>query len=151
MLDHCLNYVKSKYEKYKGYSDTITPKVQEHHRQTTATSTSLEIRDNAKVTFTREAFLENPNNKEQLVKLLCARLEKCFSAIQCKGGADVSIVKSGIEFVDVGKNVVVVHCVKRVRIRSYSGPQFSRIQTEYGEILPISPYSVRMRGKCGPE
>ena len=79
---------------FDGYSDTITPKVQEHHRRTTATSTSLEIRDNTKVTFTREAFLGNPNNKEQLVKLLCARLEKGFSAIQWKGGADVSTVKS---------------------------------------------------------
>ena len=37
------------------------------------------------------------------------------------------------------------HCVKRVRIRSYSGPHFSRIRTKYGEILRISPYSVRMR------
>ena len=37
------------------------------------------------------------------------------------------------------------HCIKRVRIRSYSGPHFSRIRTEYGETLRISPYSVRMR------
>ena len=39
------------------------------------------------------------------------------------------------------------HCVKSVRIRSYSGPHFSRlcrIRTEYGEILRISLYSVRM-------
>ena len=28
---------------------------------------------------------------------------------------------------------------------------FFRIQTEYGEIRSISPYSVRMRVKCGPE
>ena len=33
-------------------------------------------------------------------------------------------------------------------------PAFSRIRTEYGEILRIAQYSVRMRenaGKCGPE
>ena len=37
-----------------------------------------------------------------------------------------------------------MHCVKC----PYSGlfwSAFSRIQTEYGEILSISPYSVRMR------
>ena len=49
------------------------------------------------------------------------------------------------------------HCVKGVRIRSYSSnifPAFSRNLTEYGEMQSISPYSVRMRenaGKCGPE
>ena len=37
-----------------------------------------------------------------------------------------------------------IHCLKSVRIRSYSGLHF-RIWTEYGEILPISPYLVRMR------
>ena len=41
------------------------------------------------------------------------------------------------------------HCIKRVRIRSYSGPHFSRIRTEYGETLRISPYSVRMRENAG--
>ena len=34
------------------------------------------------------------------------------------------------------------HCIKRVRIRSYSGPHFSRIRTEYGETSPNA-------GKCG--
>ena len=45
-----------------------------------------------------------------------------------------------------------LHCVKRVRIRSYSGPHFSRIfriRTEYGEIRCISPYSVQMRENAG--
>ena len=62
-----------------------------------------------------------------------------------------------------------LHCLKSVRIRSYFGlyfpvfglnteryPVFSCIRTEYGEILRISPYSVRMRentdqnnSKCG--
>ena len=38
-----------------------------------------------------------------------------------------------------------LHCVKRVRIRSYSGSHFFRIWTEYGEIRSISLYSVWMR------
>ena len=46
----------------------------------------------------------------------------------------------------------ISHCVKNVRIRSYSGPHFSRIfriWTEYGEILRISSYSVRMQENAG--
>ena len=38
------------------------------------------------------------------------------------------------------------HCVKSVQIRSFFQSVFSRIHTEYWEILCISPYSVRMRG-----
>ena len=37
------------------------------------------------------------------------------------------------------------HCVKSVQIRSNFWSVFSCIQTECGEILRISPYSVRMR------
>ena len=33
----------------------------------------------------------------------------------------------------------------------YYFPAFSRIRTEYGEILRISPYSVRMQENAGPE
>ena len=43
----------------------------------------------------------------------------------------------------------VVYCVKSVRIRSYSGPHFSCIRTEYGEIC-ISSYLVRMRENADP-
>ena len=37
------------------------------------------------------------------------------------------------------------HCVKSAQIRSFFWSVFSRIRTEYREILCISPYSVRMR------
>ena len=37
------------------------------------------------------------------------------------------------------------HYVKSVQIRSFSWSVFSRIRTEYWEILGISPYSLRMR------
>ena len=37
------------------------------------------------------------------------------------------------------------HSVKIFRIRSFFWSVFSRIRTEYGEILRISPYSVRMK------
>ena len=37
------------------------------------------------------------------------------------------------------------HCMKSVQIRSFFRFAFSHIQTEYGEIQSISPYSVQMR------
>ena len=37
------------------------------------------------------------------------------------------------------------HPVKRIQIRSFFWSLFFRIPTEYGEILSISPFSVRMR------
>ena len=40
-------------------------------------------------------------------------------------------------------------CVKRVRIRSYSGPHFSRIFPYSDWIQSISPYSVRIRENAG--
>ena len=54
-------------------------------------------------------------------------------------------------FVDLGMEIGTIHCVKNVRIRSYSGTHFpalyafSRIWTEYRETLCIFPYSVQMR------
>ena len=41
--------------------------------------------------------------------------------------------------------LIAPHSVKSVQIRSYFWSVFSRIRTEYGEILRISPYSVQMR------
>ena len=38
-----------------------------------------------------------------------------------------------------------IHCVKNVQKRSNFWSVFPRIRTEYGEILRICPYSVRMR------
>ena len=40
--------------------------------------------------------------------------------------------------------LIFLHCVKSAQIRSFFWSVFSRIRTEYGEILRISPYSVRM-------
>ena len=67
MFDHYPKYIKSKYEKYKSIN-TYSTKEQEHHHRTTTTSASFEIRDNIKVTFSREAVLGNINNKDQLIK-----------------------------------------------------------------------------------
>ena len=38
-----------------------------------------------------------------------------------------------------------IHCAKCVQIQSFFWSVLSRIQTEYGEILRIPPYSVRIR------
>ena len=116
VLEQYVQHVKTKYGKCKsvnvvfdGYSDKNSTKAQEHHRRTTITSASLEINGNTKVTFNRDAFLANTNNKDQLIKLLCARLKEAgFSAMQYEGDADISIVKTGIEYAKVGRNVAVV-------------------------------------------
>ena len=42
------------------------------------------------------------------------------------------------------KNDLIKHCVKSIQIQSFFWSVFSCIRTEYGEILRISPYSVRM-------
>ena len=57
-----------------------------------------------------------------------------------------SISKLSIEMFIKRKTRAGKHCVKRVQIRSFFWSVFSRIRTEYGEILRISPYSVWMRG-----
>ena len=102
--------LKSKYEKFKSINVVFDGYSEKHNQSRTTTKlASLEIRDNTKLIFTREEFLENTKNKDKLIKLLCAGLEKeSFSAIHCKGDTDVSLVKSRIEFVEVGRNAVVV-------------------------------------------
>ena len=42
-------------------------------------------------------------------------------------------------------DVIIVHCVKSVQIRSFFWSVICRIRTEYREIRSISPYSFRMR------
>ena len=41
--------------------------------------------------------------------------------------------------------MLTIHCLKSVQMRSFFWSVFSHIRTEYGEILRIFPYSVRMR------
>ena len=38
----------------------------------------------------------------------------------------------------------IVHCVKSVRIQSFSGPHFPRIRSEYEDLRSKSPYPVRV-------
>ena len=45
-------------------------------------------------------------------------------------------------------SIRLVHCVKNVQIRSFFWSIFSRIRTEYGDLLHKFPYAVR---KYGPE
>ena len=45
--------------------------------------------------------------------------------------------------------IKVIHCVKSVSTRSFCGPCFSRIWTEYRHFLCQSPYSVQMRENTG--
>ena len=47
------------------------------------------------------------------------------------------------------EKVAARHCVRSAGIRSYSGPHFPPLGTEYGDILRFSLYSVRMLENAG--
>ena len=43
------------------------------------------------------------------------------------------------------KILLFLYCVKSVQIRSFFWSVFSRVRTEYGDLLHKFPYSVRIR------
>ena len=64
----------------------------------------------------------------------------------CKYKSDkIEYSKFEIEPTKNKNKIQSCHFVKSVQVRSFFWPVFSRIRTEYGEILRIYPYSVRMR------
>ena len=65
----------------------------------------------------------------------CHTLKKYFSAALC----NVKYVKNA------SKNELSHHCVKSMQVRSFFWCVFSRIWTEYEDLLPKSPYSVQVR------
>ena len=73
-----------------------------------------------------------------------------------KGLIDVTItLKHFFNFGKINENTgclnLLKHCVKKVRMRSFSGPQ-SCIRTAYGYLKSKSPYSFNAdAGKYGPE
>ena len=69
---------------------------------------------------------------------------KCFNFI-------CSYINYTFCLISVNAILRPLHCVKSVQIRSFFWSVFSSIQTEYGDIRSISPYSVRNAGKCGTE
>ena len=115
VIDQYLAFMQRRYQKYgsvsvifDGYSDEMSTKSQEHNRRMDKASASIQNSGNTKVTCSREVFLANPQNKDQLIKLLCTRFqEEGFVAMQSHGDADVLIVKTDVEYAESGKNVVV--------------------------------------------
>ena len=65
--------------------------------------------------------------------------------IQWKNGIYKNYQNSSITKCNIRGIRVDLHCVKRLKIQSIFWSVFSRIRTEYWEILRISPYSVRMQ------
>ena len=84
-------------------------------------------------------FLRTPNLKNIYERLLVKSVVCCAHDDLCP--YDV------LSFGPLSNLVVLInfHCVKSVQIRWFFWFVFSRIRTEYGKILRISPYSVRMR------
>ena len=67
------------------------------------------MNESTRVTSRREVFLSNSSNKNQLIQLLCKRLEnEGYFAVQSCGDADVLIVKQAIDYAGVGRDVVVM-------------------------------------------
>eukprot|EP00795_Rhopilema_esculentum_P016687 gene16687-8133_t len=87
----------------------MSTKGQEPLRRMSKTPASIEITESSKITCSREAFLANIDNKDRLIKLLCTRLEKeRFVAVQSNGDADISIVKTVLEYAETGRYVSVM-------------------------------------------
>ena len=80
--------------------------------------------------FRQVSFLQGVRSVETLLR------KASFADRQSNHKKDISM------FIE---NYTGMHCVKSVQIRSVFWSVFSRIWTEYGKILGISPYSVRMR------
>ena len=116
VLEQYIAFVKQRFGKYTcvnvvfdGYSDRMSTKGQEHLRRMSKTSASIEITESSKVTCSRKAFLANIDSKDRLIKLLCTRLEReRFVAVQSNGDADISIVKTALEYAETGRCVVVM-------------------------------------------
>ena len=82
-----------------------------------------------------------------LIKLLLRHFlkdfEHRFNLILCR----TAVLKN--TYFSIKISTASSHFVKSICIWSYFSPHFFRIWTEYGEILRISPYSVRMREISG--
>ena len=88
---------------FDGYSDELSTKVQGHARRSASSSADIQVKSSTKATTNREAFLANPHNEVQLIKMLSARLQAIrFMTEQSKGDADTLIVKSVITYDKMG-------------------------------------------------
>ena len=94
---------------FNGYSDELSTKVQEHACHSGSSSADIQTKSSTKVTTSREAFLANPHNKVQLIKILSARVQAIgFMTEQSTGDADTLIVKSAINYAQNGCSVITM-------------------------------------------
>ena len=116
VLDRYENYMNRRYSKFAnvmvvfdGYSDELSTKVQEHAFRCGSSSVDIQIISSTKVTTSREAFLANPHNKFQLIKMRSGRLQAIgFMTEQSKGDADTLIVKSAITYAQDGRSSITM-------------------------------------------
>ena len=72
------------------------------------TCANINISEGMKVPCGIKVFLCNQHNKEQLINLLSARLQKCgYETVECTGDADIFIVKKPYEYANEDLDVVV--------------------------------------------
>ena len=115
VIDEYVDFLKRNFNSYAtvmvvfdGYEDKMSTKAQEHDRRAGKTSATVSISPGGKVTTSRELFLSNPSNKDQLIKMLASAFKKeGFLTDQSDGDADVLIVEKGLSYAKAGRNVVI--------------------------------------------
>ena len=92
---------------FDGYENGPSTKDHEHLGRGSMSST-VHVEEHLTVTVDQKAFLRNPGNKTQFIRLLCQELERHnYATIQSKGDADVLIVSTALKYATSGQDTVV--------------------------------------------
>ena len=108
-------YLNRKYGNYRtvcvvfdGYLHDMSTKNQEHIWRGSTSAVNVTVTKDATVTCSRDKFLRNPSNKEQLIVVLTNDLKDTGKLVfQSQSDADILIVNTTLEFASE-KDVVVV-------------------------------------------
>ena len=109
-----LKFIKRKFSKYAktcvafdSYDEKYSTKNYEHTRRNVSKSPSIQVSEKVKVTSSREVFLQNRENKDQLIKLLSKCLiENDIIVRRGTAHADTVIVEIALNYSKYSKTVV---------------------------------------------
>ena len=95
---------------FDGYSKCSTKDHEHLRRQQKGSSCpDIVVAENLEVNISREDFLSNGSNKQQLISLLAKRLrEEGHTVRQCESDADTKIVDAALKIASLGQIVTVV-------------------------------------------
>ena len=106
IIDSYIQYIQNKFSKYEtviiifdGYNQKLSIKSSEHKRRTSqVTAADVVLTRDVTLTITREVFLRNTGNKDQLIKDLLVQLgELGFLTYQSEWDADTFIVERALQ------------------------------------------------------